>query len=349
MTENYNSSPFDEFALNDYKRTIWNNKRFNESFKVSSPAYIDVDPDTEYCVNKYNYRSSEFKSGTELVYAGCSFTYGIGVPDESYIWGNIVADVTGIEASNISMPGASIDYIVDKIFEYFEMYGHPKYLLCLFPDSFRTYVPIDGDFIGGDKFVGGTSSNNNQGFYHANTDNQPSSKFIKLPAFPEEVLSSDFATFTAVRAIRRLEQYCKVANITLAWTTWDVAAFIKPLRLLQKTIYKFDYFFDIEDGMKPFLMKKKVNSPNYEAYFYGTQEAMEFCLKNHDRGKPCDCNQDCHKGSRTRLLKTSNRDWFDKGTDILKGVEFSHPGAHEHIHYAESFLSQIGIYDTVER
>ena len=89
-----------------------------------------------YSLNSKGYRSTEFSKDTDLIFAGCSYTYATGLQDE-YIWGNILADSLKMSRSNLGMEGWSTQAIVKNLFAYFEEYGNPKILVCLFPDLQR--------------------------------------------------------------------------------------------------------------------------------------------------------------------------------------------------------------------
>ena len=78
------------------------------------------------------------------VFAGCSFTYGEGLPLE-YTWPKIVHDYitkdnVGARYINISYPGASSSGIVQQILAYCAEFGIPNYLFINLPDFGREFI-----------------------------------------------------------------------------------------------------------------------------------------------------------------------------------------------------------------
>jgi len=76
-------------------------------------------------VNSLGYRSPEFDNA-ELVYAGCSQTFGIGLPERDLIWGSRVATAMGVSYANISGPGWSTEKVVRMIFAYLAKNKNPN-------------------------------------------------------------------------------------------------------------------------------------------------------------------------------------------------------------------------------
>lgn len=89
-------------------------------------------------------RSDEFISkhiGKHILFAGCSLTFGDGLPKE-YTWPYIVYDsISKTEPTsgyfNVGRPGASNLWIILQIFKYINIYGMPDIIFINFPDSDR--------------------------------------------------------------------------------------------------------------------------------------------------------------------------------------------------------------------
>jgi len=62
----------------------------------------------QYSINSNGFRSPEFLEDNWLAVAGCSFTFGVGIPLES-TWSYIVANQLGFKCANFGKPGASPD------------------------------------------------------------------------------------------------------------------------------------------------------------------------------------------------------------------------------------------------
>lgn len=167
--------------------------------------------------NKKKYRSAEFTNNTDLLTGGCSFTFGTGLPYHG-IWSNMIAKSNNLSHNSVSMAGGSVMHIVFDIFKYFEEFGHPKILLCLFPDFNRIYTIFD-------KQILKTDSMKHQEGIIISDDPGPSlkhsyPKYISLPTSPENVYSKEHTYFLNSMYIRMLEIYCNTHNIPFIWFKW---------------------------------------------------------------------------------------------------------------------------------
>jgi Pyruvate/2-oxoacid:ferredoxin oxidoreductase delta subunit len=147
----------------------------------------------EYAHNSHNFRSKEFHEETEIVALGCSYTFGVGVP-EKFIWPTFVKELTGIDdVVNLGKPGVSIAFQVRLLSTYIRNYGPPKIVLCNFPDFLRyEYVADSGKIIDGSTHRG-----------------------LGDNSYTEEQAASQ-----SVIALGTLEAICKANNITLRWQFW---------------------------------------------------------------------------------------------------------------------------------
>ena len=331
---------------NNFHRAISDGKSFTKVRQDTGEYTLYSDPGQVYRANSYGYRSNEFTVGTDLLAAGCSFTFGVGVPEET-IWANVIAKNLGVSVSNISRPGASVLWIVERVFTYFEKFGHPKYLMCLFPDEARTVMVVDGEILSGPgkqdrKGVGdyGTIGGTDDSQYLAERRTKSSEEFVEMPSYikrpysADAVYTSEQAMYHSVRSIRRLEQYCKLANIKLFWSTWDPAFLDQIIEINKEEDLKFDNFFDI----KLKFYKKPKDELYLDAIFY-TGEELTNCNTSHnsEEKKPCSCYLTCHED----LLEAYGEDNFHSGTDTGNGAIFAHPGIHLQAHYADRFIEQL--------
>jgi hypothetical protein len=201
--------------------------------------YIDLD--TKYSLNKYGFRSKEFIKNDEFVVAGCSYTYGMGVPEE-YIWGNVVAKKFNVVPTNLGVSGGSVTQIIDNIFAYFYHYGNPKILLCLFPDFDRLMFP-NNDYLltSKNKMDRGTPT-----VYLHQTPINKKREYSRRPYYAEEVIGSDFAYYLSVKAIQYLIQYCKSSNIKLLWSTWQPHTTSMLLDMINNKGLNYDNFIPVD-------------------------------------------------------------------------------------------------------
>lgn len=326
--------------ISDYNLTLLNRTNFYKEKEFSSEKLLDTDPDRIYENNEFQFRQSKEIELTDILFAGCSVTYGVGISLEN-IWGNVLAKKLNLTATNLSKPGASIEQIVGNVFRYFKNYGHPKYLFCLLPDYGRYFFPVDGKFyktkdMNNPPAESGSIQNGKSFFQtiHLEVDYEDApQKYIKLPYDYKKILSPDMYLHEAIKNIRFLEQYCKATGIKLLWSTWDrkLQEIAEHAQNYNET--KFDYFFSCSDFYR--YWNRGVESR--EDVFFSEQSDLDVCIFNH-KGKVCSCGDNCHEELRESYPKE-----FYSGTDTkhVDGKMQSHYGAHWHRHTAEAFYSKI--------
>jgi hypothetical protein len=66
-----------------------------------------------YSINNYGFRGgSEYPKELDFAAFGCSFTFGVGLP-EHMLWHNIIAKKLGFTSTNFGLPASSIESVVD--------------------------------------------------------------------------------------------------------------------------------------------------------------------------------------------------------------------------------------------
>lgn len=170
-----------------------------------------------YSINRKLYRGRNFIEGApaEILVAGCSQTWGTGLPD-SLIWPNILKESLNVkDVDNLGQPGKSIRGIVEIVFSYFKEVGHPEKLFILLPPLWRFRLPrtpgvmVSQETHKNDILIDGSVNPE----YHA--------KFYKLPLVLHEVITEEIAYDQSLMSLRLLEQYCKQSNIFLRYGFWD--------------------------------------------------------------------------------------------------------------------------------
>jgi hypothetical protein len=196
-----------------------------------------TDPSRYYYINSNGFRGKEISGKEDILIAGCSFTFGSGIPEEK-IWGVQVAKNMSLSYCNLGYPGASILSIINSIFSYFKEYGNPKILVCLFPDLDRIQLPVDN------KIWTSKSDNLNKDlarvFLGEHHNNLP--RYSKAPHNIENVMPLSVPRWISIKYIQILEQYCRSSNIKFIWSTWD-NRFLPPL-LESK---QFDFLINTEN------------------------------------------------------------------------------------------------------
>jgi hypothetical protein len=263
---------------------------------------IKVDVNHYYKNNKYGYRSPEFKNA-KIVFGGCSNTYGIGVPQEK-IWGTQVANALNLSYANLGIPGAGVQEIIQKLFSYFEKYGHPDTVVCLFADFTRMLVPINKNNFLFERYTPKKKNYLNivQIFLQNQLYQDKKPKYSKLPHNAEDVIPVEFPFYLSFQFINILEYFCKVNNIKLIWSTYDVPS----KELIEAAKLEFN---DVFNNYVPLYINKI-----YDKLLL---------------------NQTCHQD-----IKQQYSHCFDKGTDFEHGKP-RHLGVHAHVHIAEQFLEYL--------
>jgi hypothetical protein len=166
------------------------------------------DPEVMYKINMNGYRTKHFapfdNSKNTILFAGCSWTFGEGLPNE-YIWPELVAkNFENVDHYNIGYMGMSINHIIKNVYSFIRSYGKPKYLFICFPDMQRNIYYSEKKQVyikayASTKFIG-----------HKDKDQEK----YTLEFIPENNL------LLATTQISALEDYCSEAGINLIWTTW---------------------------------------------------------------------------------------------------------------------------------
>jgi hypothetical protein len=250
--------------------------------------------------NSMGYRSPEF-TDTDLVLAGCSQTWGVGMPEIKYVWGPRLASMLDAKYVNISGLGWSTEKIVRMVFAYLAKHKNPKYIVCLFPNITRAETIINEDYLKisrGRIPSLGPSETYTKVYPVTYEPYEPGegSSLSKKPHEVENVNTYENSLRSGMQAINILKLYCQSHGIKFYWSSWDGL-----FRDLANSLGRDDYVHvDIvkEDG----------------GYF------SKDC--HHDYAKLCSI-------------------FFDIGMDRKHGDFNAHMGAHEHLHYAEAFLDRL--------
>ena len=295
-------------------RLFFNNldKRHPDSFhNILTEENTLISSQFFYKLNSLDYRSDEFYNSPDIIFSGCSFTYGIGLKKES-LWTDILAKQINMSYINLALPGKSVSSIINNLYSYFREYGHPKKVFCLFPNFNRFELPINKDIIisernlSNEKYNSSPLLNDNsidaggyvQDIIMDDTDLSNRPKYSKKPHVAENILSIDLTYWTAIKHTLAFEQYCRVAGISLYWTTWDK---------------------DLSLGIN--LIKDKYPD-HYTNFVFLDDEYENLCHKNENQ--------------KNLLL-------WDKAGDRDRGEEYAHPGVHFQIHVAETFYKALPI------
>jgi hypothetical protein len=180
---------------------------------ITEPIYEDQHK-FQYKINAEGFRSQHFKTldkdSTNILYAGCSMTYGVGLPEE-YTWHSLLTSLIKerlhpeVESFNVASPGASIHEIVRNCFIFFEKYGNPDYLFISVSDIERSISFDNSD----EKFKQIIPSEFNL-----------TQKMSKQLIYALSSINTANNWLLCADIMFMLESYCKSAGIKLVWTSW---------------------------------------------------------------------------------------------------------------------------------
>lgn len=305
----FNDTNYDKFFLNDffhYQRG--QTKKPGIIQKGFSPS---LDLDGEYIHNSFGYRGPEFHKNTQAIFAGDSFTYGVGIPEDG-IWSSIVSKRLSLNSVNMGWPGASVTGIVSNVMHYFKVYGNPEYLFCMFPDFARMHLFLNRNILM-------SSTSHEDGFQEvhlshlSNYDQRP--KYAKKPFVVEDVLANEVAYYYSLKSIQMLEQYCDAAGIKFLWSMFHEPDHRGIKALVGNRFGYYDHFVDTK-----------------QEHWSKDGDSNDIFHSGENNSFPVDCHKDQREIFGER---------FDIGGDVELGRERAHHGVHLHIHAAEEFIQEI--------
>jgi hypothetical protein len=160
-----------------------------------------------YKFNSHGFRSDEFDNSAlnNYLYAGCSYTFGTGVPID-FVWASKLNKyIGGDKFFNLGVAGGSTHRIIVNVLNYIKLYGAPKGIFILFPDLTRTDVFIENSRI------------------TINTDRPHGTKDLGAKELEDvkKILTYERLFYEFSFSILNLEMLCQSMKIDLFWGTWD--------------------------------------------------------------------------------------------------------------------------------
>lgn len=200
---NHTSTNEENFLINNLELNIQKGTITDEHKMVFDNPYEygETPYSFEYRVNSQGLRGRELSEGYELLVAGCSITYGTGIPEEGR-WGDMLSNMLNMKLANISYPGRSTDTIVQNVIKSL-LINKPKIIICLFPNFERCNI-IEN--------------------YTLRPDNLGNEKLMfKKNSSIKDIIPIEWARQNAYNNINMLENICKALNIKLIWSTWSLS------------------------------------------------------------------------------------------------------------------------------
>jgi hypothetical protein len=299
----------------------------------------------DYTLNNYNYRGPDFGPDVDIITAGCSQTFGMGVPDNGP-WPVHLAESLDASYVNLAIPGASVESIIDSVYRYMDTFGKPKRgIVILFPDLLRNSVVINSAI--------NTATYSNTGDfipqYHSDDSKlrllsycpmgYPAPTYIKRPYPIENTLVMEESVKTAVLKIKDLERFCKYAGIKLVWSSWS-DTLVWLLRDIPEQ-YAFENYVTLTGlaDWKSHITDLEVTEDDPEGIADYKLDHLNYseitgCTEEMAINEACICFSRCHFDRYEEF-----KDSFHEGTDRV-GKGNSHYGVHKHMHIAENLVAK---------
>lgn len=263
-----------------------------------------------YSTNSMAYRTDEFAETRDIIFAGCSQTWGEGVVYDG-IWGNILSKSLDKKSYNLGVASKGTQFIVNNTIAFCKKYGNPKAIFCLFPEFTRIEMMSDAAFMKG-MFTDNNTTGRHQYSILPNKRNpEKNTKYSKAPHLAEEMIPSEFLFSITLDYIHMLELYCELNDIKLFWGTWD------PWQdsYLHNNINSTDFKNYVYLGHEKWDTDKGSKTEE----FYGDDNTYTNCIK-------------CHEEYREKYGRN-----FDFPMDTNPKNGEGHMAVHKHIHIAEKF------------
>lgn len=324
MTKGDGYHEFEEFVNDPFNWTNANFKlrlgdsKYDLKRKSENLFWLPDGMDSPYAVNSMGYRSDEFLETRDMIFAGCSQTWGDGVVYDG-IWGNLLSESLGIKSYNLGLGGKSTQFIVQNTIAFCKKYGNPKVLFCLFPEFTRIEMKSDAEFMIGRTVSAGSKGKHTYSLIQMTVNPNRTAKYSKVPHLAEEMIPLELSFSISIDYINALEIYCKLHGIKLFWGTWD----------------KFQDAY----------LNKNIGSMNFENYVYLEQDKWEKRIQDdyvdnyHEDKNFCPpietdiAHDKCHEDSRATYGRNFN---FPMDSDP-KNKQWGHMSVHKHLHIAEAF------------
>lgn len=191
LNKNSQMGPGSSFSMTPYEEFL------------SNSTSLDF-TDFGYVLNNYGHRCDNFKkeegSDNHFLFAGCSFTFGEGLPYQQN-WSGIIhqkiKSKNKVDSGYYSLGycGGGVDLICKNIVSYVNAFGFPKCVFVLFPDSSRFSKVID-------------------------------EKDISIVPFKDEdklkIWESEEKSFLkSYKLIQKLAHFLEKNGVAIYWSTWE--------------------------------------------------------------------------------------------------------------------------------
>lgn len=213
----------------------------------------------EYARNSDGYRSGEFQTNPNFLFAGCSETFGESANYETTWSYKLFNKIKGADDSycNIGLPGIDVSLIINNIMIFIDKYGKPKNLFVIFP-GFNRIVN------------NGSKEHSTVTFFPEIEKN--ATEVGNIAYTSKNVM--DVLDSVNLLQIKNLEMFCKYLDINLKWSSWDLKSSKQVINFnsfdnyISITDYKdiTDYAVDLGYVYKTFKLTRADNAHHGEIF-----------------------------------------------------------------------------------
>lgn len=321
------SNAYNEFKLFVNDPFNWTNAKFNFKFggddldrQNQKLFWLPDEIDLPYHLNTMGYRSDEFLETRDIVFAGCSQTWGEGVVYDG-IWGNILSKSLEKKSYNVSLGGKSVQFIVQNTISFCKKYGNPKAIFCLFPEFTRFEMKSDSRFMVGKQAPIEIHGRITYNVIPSSPNPNKDIKYSKIPHLAEDIIPAELIFSVNIDYINMLELYCELNGIKLFWGTWDKFQDSYLNKNIELLSFK-NYVYLEEDKWE-----KRMEDDYIEKF----HEDGIMCDALYD--SPCNTHTKCHEEYKEKYGKNFDLPFDSDPKNRLSG----HMSVHKHLHIAEKF------------
>jgi hypothetical protein len=269
-------------------------KKNSDGYYVGPNGYYDKAVSEEekvtYRFNNLFFRSDHFKKvekdKVNILYSGCSWTYGSGMYEE-LTWPMLLSNKVknyyskDVNHFNVALPGASVFLSIKNIMAFIRNYGKPDYIFVNMP-------PIARDMKYDKKNNFFYSVVMGSGYFEGNYP-KIYLEYIKNHSHEDSILK-------AVEQIKMLEDYCNESKIKLMWTYWHEAD-----GMVYRDI-KFDNIFFPISNFRNYVLPEDLNKS-----YYNNENNLPLWELAQDRHHPGSCwNIHCSEMFFDQFLRSTH-------------------------------------------
>lgn len=100
-----------------------------------------IDRSFNYSFNSFGFRCNEFTDNPSVMFLGCSYTIGIGLPIEN-VWASLIAKKLNLQSANLAIGGSSPDTAFRMCLSYIDKVN-PRIVIYMNPPGIRTELVTD--------------------------------------------------------------------------------------------------------------------------------------------------------------------------------------------------------------